>query len=125
MTWNGLPLSRMVFPTGSIWPKSRSAILALRMVTRAWVRFSTRVNDRPTRSPPETRSQFSLRPAMATDSSRWSSNWADPPAHSSRSMNATDGREATTAASSTVRSGRRRQGLISSEPSDTVMPPEK
>jgi hypothetical protein len=94
--------------------------------TRADAAYSSWVKLRPARmSPPFTWTQVGLRPAMWTPLRFTPSYPTGPSVDSSTFTSRTAGSCRISSASSSVSSGMRRQGLISSEPSDTSSPPEK
>src|SRR5205807_8031187 len=126
MTVYGTPWMWMRCPMGSIWSNSSSASFWLTTATWAAAASSTSVNERPgDTSPPATVGQAALRPRTRTLC--WAllpnvtSAW--PPSSSATQL--TDGTRSIARASSSEIGGLRRQGLISSDPSEMFTPPWK
>src|SRR3954469_891324 len=96
------------------------------ITTRELAAYSIGVKLRPARiSPPLTRFQVGLMPAMLTLLSSDPSKLTGPLVYSPILTSRTAGRFRISSASPVVIQGIRRQGESSSDPSDTSRPPEK
>ncbi len=126
ITSYGTPCTLIRLPIGSRWPNSSFASFSLITTTRELASLSSRVNDRPgSTSPPDMNVHSGLRPRIGTSSSLTLPNSTGPLEPSSVTTWVMEGRSRMRPASSMVSGGMRRHGLISSDPSETLIPPEK